>query len=106
MIWKDVFAKHLKRRSVVLTAAAAQKSQTIAKCRRAFSVDHVRWQMDTIHFKDQVLFTVVGSTGTGKTKLGVRLAKELGGEVVSADSIQVSRKFSHSSLWAVIACVH
>lgn len=40
--------------------------------------------------KDRPLFVVVGCTGTGKTKLGVRLAEELGGEVVSADSIQVS----------------
>jgi tRNA dimethylallyltransferase len=43
--------------------------------------------MDTL--QDRPLFAVIGCTGTGKTKLGVRLAKELDGEVVSADSIQV-----------------
>lgn len=46
--------------------------------------------MDERRHKDRPLFVVVGCTGTGKTKLGVKLAKELDGEVVSADSIQVS----------------
>lgn len=34
---------------------------------------------------------VVGPTACGKTALGVRLAKRLGGEVVSADSMQIYR---------------
>lgn len=34
---------------------------------------------------------VVGPTGCGKTGLGVALAKELGGEVVSCDSMQIYR---------------
>ena len=34
---------------------------------------------------------VVGPTATGKTKLGVLLAKQYGGEVVSADSMQLYR---------------
>ncbi|MCM1579502.1 MAG: tRNA (adenosine(37)-N6)-dimethylallyltransferase MiaA, partial [Ruminococcus sp.] len=33
------------------------------------------------------LLAVCGPTATGKTAAGVRLAKELGGEVVSADSM-------------------
>ena len=32
-----------------------------------------------------------GPTGVGKTKLSIRLAKEIGGEVISADSMQVYR---------------
>ena len=32
---------------------------------------------------------VVGPTASGKTRLGVSLAKRLGGEVLSADSMQV-----------------
>ena len=32
---------------------------------------------------------VIGATGTGKTKLGVELAKQLNGEVVNADSLQM-----------------
>jgi tRNA dimethylallyltransferase len=32
---------------------------------------------------------IVGPTGTGKSDLGIRVAKELGGEVLSADSMQV-----------------
>lgn len=35
------------------------------------------------------VLVVTGPTATGKTALGVRLAKALGGEVVSADSMQV-----------------
>ena len=34
---------------------------------------------------------VVGSTASGKTKMGVALAKRFGGEVVSVDSMQIYR---------------
>ena len=37
------------------------------------------------------LVVICGPTATGKTRLGVALAKALGGEVVSADSMQVYR---------------
>src|ERR1019366_2832975 len=37
------------------------------------------------------LFVVLGTNASGKSELGVRLAKHLGGEVVSADSRQVYR---------------
>lgn len=37
------------------------------------------------------LILICGPTATGKTRLGVALAKALGGEVVSADSMQVYR---------------
>jgi tRNA dimethylallyltransferase len=36
---------------------------------------------------------VVGPTASGKTELAVRLAETLGGEIVSADSVQVYRDF-------------
>ena len=39
------------------------------------------------------LVVVVGPTAAGKTSLAVRLARTLGGEVVSADSMQVYRHF-------------
>ncbi len=32
---------------------------------------------------------ITGPTGTGKTKLAIELARALGGEIVSADSMQV-----------------
>ncbi len=40
------------------------------------------------------IFTVfiVGPTASGKTGLGARLARELGGEVISADSMQIYRR--------------
>mgnify|MGYP000819598138 CR=1 FL=1 len=38
------------------------------------------------------LILICGPPATGKTRLGVALAKALGGEVVSADSMQVYKK--------------
>lgn len=37
------------------------------------------------------LIAVVGPTGTGKSELGLRLAEELGGEIINADSMQFYR---------------
>lgn len=39
------------------------------------------------------LLVVVGPTASGKTELAVRLAETLGGEILSADSVQVYRHF-------------
>jgi tRNA dimethylallyltransferase len=39
------------------------------------------------------LLVVVGPTASGKTALAVRLAEERAGEIVSADSVQVYRRF-------------
>lgn len=38
-----------------------------------------------------MLIVITGPTATGKTALGIELAKKLGGEIVSADSMQVYR---------------
>lgn len=43
------------------------------------------------------VIVIVGPTATGKTALSVRLAKELGGEIVSADSIQIYKKLDIGS---------
>lgn len=43
------------------------------------------------------LLVVVGPTASGKTELAVRLAERLGGEVVSADSVQIYREFDVGS---------
>ena len=37
------------------------------------------------------LLTILGATATGKTSLAVRLAAELKGEIISADSRQIYR---------------
>ena len=37
------------------------------------------------------VLAVVGPTATGKTALGVQLAQRLGGEIISADSMQIYR---------------
>lgn len=39
------------------------------------------------------LIVVLGSTGTGKTKLSIELAQRFGGEIISADSMQVIHLF-------------
>lgn len=36
------------------------------------------------------LVVILGSTGTGKTKLSIEIAQRFGGEIISADSMQVS----------------
>jgi tRNA dimethylallyltransferase len=43
------------------------------------------------------LLAIVGPTGSGKTALAVALAERLGGEVVSADSVQIYRAFDLGS---------
>ena len=43
------------------------------------------------------IITVLGPTATGKTGVAVRIAAELGGEIVSADSRQVFRRMDIGS---------
>jgi len=42
--------------------------------------------------EERPIITILGPTATGKTHVAVRLAAELGGEIVSADSRQVYRR--------------
>ncbi len=46
---------------------------------------------------DDELLVVVGPTASGKTELAIQLAERFGGEVVSADSVQVYRGFDLGS---------
>ena len=46
---------------------------------------------------NEPIITVLGPTATGKTGVAVRIAAELGGEVVSADSRQVFRRMDIGS---------
>ena len=39
----------------------------------------------------EALLAIVGPTATGKSEVGLLLAERLGGEIVSADSMQVYR---------------
>jgi len=48
--------------------------------------------MEEVKKMPQKIAVVTGPTATGKTRLGVLLAETLGGEVVSADSMQVYRR--------------
>lgn len=43
------------------------------------------------------LIAVVGPTASGKTKLGIELAKKLSGEIISADSMQIYKGISIAS---------
>ena len=46
----------------------------------------------TPHFRDQnLLWVLVGPTATGKTEAAIALAKQVDGEIISADSVQVYR---------------
>ena len=38
---------------------------------------------------EQKVICVIGSTGTGKSKFAIELAKRLSGEIVNADAMQV-----------------
>ena len=53
--------------------------------------------MATIPYKERVI-AIVGTTGVGKSQLGVELAKALNTEVINADSMQVC--FSENILHA------
>jgi tRNA dimethylallyltransferase len=44
-----------------------------------------------LQFKASPALAVLGSTGTGKSELGLALAEAFGGEVISCDSVQVYR---------------
>ena len=41
--------------------------------------------------EEKKLVILAGPTAVGKTKLSIRLAKKIGGEIISADSMQVYR---------------
>ena len=43
------------------------------------------------------LIAIVGPTASGKTELAIRVAEELGGEIVSADSVQIYERFDIGS---------
>lgn len=42
------------------------------------------------------LIVILGSTGTGKTKLSIELARRFNAEIISADSMQVNILFEHN----------
>ena len=48
--------------------------------------------MNELIGQDNKILVICGPTATGKTRLGIELAKALGGEIVSADSMQVYRR--------------
>ncbi|HUX46556.1 MAG TPA: tRNA (adenosine(37)-N6)-dimethylallyltransferase MiaA, partial [Desulfosporosinus sp.] len=43
------------------------------------------------------LIIIIGPTGVGKTSLGIALAQEIGGEIISGDSVQVYKKLDIGS---------
>ena len=45
----------------------------------------------------EALLAIVGPTATGKTELAMRVAERIGGEIVSADSVQIYRRFDIGS---------
>lgn len=47
-----------------------------------------------ITWEERQLLCVVGPTASGKTELAIRICEQVGGEIVSADSVQVYRHFN------------
>lgn len=47
------------------------------------------------------VLVVIGTTGAGKTKLSVDLAKAVGGEIVNSDAMQVRKRRSTSPTIAI-----
>ena len=41
---------------------------------------------------ERTVIVILGPTGSGKSKLSISLAKKLGGEIVSCDSMQIYRR--------------
>lgn len=60
----------------------------VLRCRRRRCDPGWRARVDRV---DALVVAVVGPTATGKSALGLALARELGGEVVNADSMQLYR---------------
>ena len=48
------------------------------------------------------VIAVIGPTASGKTGLAVRIAKKFGGEVVSADSMQIYSELTDRTTDAII----
>ena len=46
------------------------------------------------------LIILTGPTAVGKTKASIGLAKAIGGEIISADSMQVYRHMDIGSVWS------
>jgi tRNA dimethylallyltransferase len=55
------------------------------------------WYVRTMQTPRKNMLVVLGPTASGKTRLGVRLAHALGGEILSADSRQVYRELNIGS---------
>jgi len=53
--------------------------------------NHTSFVIKMEESKNYNCIIILGPTAVGKTGLGVRLARELGGEIISADSRQVYR---------------
>jgi hypothetical protein len=53
--------------------------------------DHQAQQQRAAYTARPKVVIITGPTAVGKTKLGLELAKHIGGEIISADSVQVYR---------------
>ena len=67
-----------------------QRFEKVAKILRPL------WQpkkeRNRIQMQKQKVIVIGGPTASGKTKLGVELAKRINGEIVSADSMQIYKE--------------
>ena len=77
---------------------AIPASGTDQACKQNLKISYT----DLEAMKPEIL-VVCGPTATGKTRLGIALAERYGGEIVSADSMQVYRRII-VALQALTAC--
>ena len=47
------------------------------------------------------ILVILGSTGSGKSKLGIELAIKYKGEVINADAMQVTLETSHNIIFKI-----
>ena len=59
--------------------------------------DHVERALRIADEDPEAVLAVVGPTASGKTEVAIRVAERLGGEIVSADSVQIYRGFDIGS---------
>lgn len=59
---------------------------------------------DSVCFRLPII-VILGATGTGKSKLAIQIGKKYNGEIISADSMQVSTRFLKvQTFFLVSAC--
>lgn len=74
-----------------MTGECALEKKEIEKIYFGFTLEAQKQLARTIYQPKKKVIVIAGPTGCGKTALAIPLAKEIGGEIISADCMQVYR---------------